>query len=1006
MDVGTVQRVDIDETMRTAYLSYAMSVITARALPDVRDGLKPVQRRILYAMADMGLTHNSPTRKCARIVGEVLGKYHPHGDAAVYEALVRLAQDFTMRYPLVFGQGNFGSVDGDGAAAMRYTEARLAALGEELLVDLEKDTVDFRPNFDGSLNEPTVLPAKLPNLLLNGVGGIAVGMATNIPPHNLGELADAIAYLVDHYNKVEEVSLDELMRFIPGPDFPTGGTILGREGIRQAYATGKGRVIMRANAHVEELRGHSAIIVTELPYQVNKANLVERIADLARNARIEGIADLRDESDRTGMRVVVELKRGVEPAPVLAGLLKLTQMQYTFGVNALALVEGVPRVLPLKRILLHYIEHRHEVLFRRTKFELARAEARAHVLEGLLIALDNLDEVINTIRRSKTAETAQTNLCQRFKLTEIQARAILDMQLRRLAALERQKIEEECKEVTKQIKYLKGLLANKTKILALVKEDVLDLKTRYGDARRTRIVDAEENAEFRAVDLAPDEQVCVTLSAEGIVRRQAASARNLEALGISAAPGDGPLALFTANTREQALWFSDRGRAFLTPVHQVPDVVQVPQGVSIGRLVHLDEGEKIVAVCHLTAFEEGRFVSIITRQGKVKRLAVSELASCGIAGAVAIGLTEDDRLLAAMLTVAGEELLVVTEQAKAIRFQGDTVRPQGAAASGMRGITLKEGDVVVAAEVVVAEGQLLLATANGYAKRAAASEFPVQGRGGNGVAAADPAKANLTGPVVDARFVAPSDSVALVSSTGSVHLVSVADVPKLGRASWGRLVTASRRYAVVQLKDDTLVRCVPLGSVPEAAAPAAPSPTTRGARATRQSSTKSKAGPAVQPEQDLAKPARRPVLRRGAKTPAAPAAPPPEAPAPSARKRATPAKGSAAKAAPEQTPASPAAASRTTRKRATETQAAPKQTRRPVSEPPLSPKPARAPVDPSATPARPARKAGDAAAAASKPAAEEKQPAEQPAPAKSSRTRRTTVSKPPERGRSRKGSSQ
>ncbi|NLG28477.1 MAG: hypothetical protein GX557_11240, partial [Chloroflexi bacterium] len=924
-------------------------------------------------------------------------------------------QDFTMRYPLVFGQGNFGSVDGDGAAAMRYTEARLAAVGEELLVDLEKDTVDFSPNFDGSLNEPTVLPAKLPNLLLNGVGGIAVGMATNIPPHNLGELADAIAYLVDHYNKAEEVSLDELMHFIPGPDFPTGGTILGREGIRQAYATGKGRVIMRANAHVEELRGHSAIIVTELPYQVNKANLVERIADLARNARIEGIADLRDESDRTGMRVVVELKRGVEPAPVLAGLLKLTQMQCTFGVNALALVEGVPRVLPLKRILLHYIEHRHEVLFRRTKFELARAEARAHVLEGLLIALDNLDEVINTIRRSKTAETAQTNLCQRFKLTEIQARAILDMQLRRLAALERQKIEEEYKEVTRQVKYLKGLLANKAKILALVKEDVLDLKTRYGDARRTRIVDAEENSEFRAVDLAPDEQVCVTLSAEGIVRRQAASARNLEALGISAAPGDGPLTLFAANTREQALWFSDRGRAFLTPVHQVPDVVQVPQGVGIGRLVHLDEGEKVVAVCHLAEFDEGRFVSMITRQGKVKRLAVSELASCGIAGAVAIGLTEDDRLLAAMLTVGGEELLVVTEQAKAIRFQEDTVRPQGAAASGMRGITLKEGDAVVAAEVVVAEAQLLVATASGYAKRAAASEFPVQGRGGNGVAVADPAKAKLTGPIVDARFVAPSDSVALVSSTGSVHLVSVADVPKLERASWGRLVTASRRYAVAQLKDDTLVRCVPLGSAPAgAAAPAAPSPTTRGARATRRPSTVPKAGPAAQAELDLAKPARRPLLRRGkahaapAEPPPAeppPAEPPPDAPKPSGRKRATPAKDSAASAAPERTPASPAAAPKTTRKTATEAQAAPKPARKPASQPPPASKPARAPVEPSAAPAKPARKAGDKATGATKPTASEEQPAEQSAPSKSSRTRRTTVSKPPERGRSRKGSS-
>ena len=877
MDVGTVQRVEIDEKMRTAYLSYAMSVITARALPDVRDGLKPVQRRILYAMSDMGIVHNSPTRKSARIVGEVLGKYHPHGDSAVYDAMVRMAQDFAMRYLLVDGQGNFGSVDGDGAAAMRYTEARLSACGEELLADLEKETVDFAPNFDGSLSEPTVLPARLPNLLLNGTGGIAVGMATNIPPHNLNEVADAIVYLVDHYEQREDVSVEDLMRFVQGPDFPTGGTVLGREGIRQAYATGKGRVIMRANAHIEEQRGgHANIIVTELPYQVNKANLVERIADLARESRIEGIGDLRDESDRTGMRIVVELKRGVEAAPVLGLLLKLTQMQCTFGVNALALVDGVPRVLPLKRILLYYIEHRHEVLYRRTKFELARAQARAHVLEGLRIALENLDEVINTIRRSKTADTALNNLRERFNLSEIQARAILDMQLRRLAALERQKIEDEYKEVLKQIKYLEDLLANKHKILALVKEDVLDLKVRYGDARRTRIVEETEESEFRPKDMMPDEQVAVTLSVGGIIRRQADGARNLEALGVSPTPGDGLLSLFAANTREKVLLFTERGRAFLLPVHQVPDLAQQPQGAAIGRLIHLDEGDKIIAATHVGEFDEGLYLCLVTRQGKVKRLAASELASCGTAGAVAMGLADDDRLLTALLTRGNAELLLMSAQAKAIRFQQDTVRPQGAAAAGMRGITLKEDDALVAADVVREGGELVLVTAAGFAKRTPLGEYSPQGRGGAGIAATDITKAKLTGPVADACVVMPGDQVALVTSIGGTHSLAVADVPALERASWGRLVSASRRYAVVQLKEESVVRCVRLEARPsDKSAPAQPAPVEH--RKGTPSSTRTKATPLAEPqEQEKASATPKPAKATPKKT----NTPPPTAPAP------------------------------------------------------------------------------------------------------------------------------
>ena len=514
MEVGTVRRIDIEQTMRSAYLSYAMSVITARALPDVRDGLKPVQRRILYAMWDMNLRHEQAPRKSARIVGEVLGKYHPHGDSAVYDAMVRMAQDFAMRYVLVDGQGNFGSVDGDGAAAMRYTEAHLSALGEEMLLDLEKNTVSFAPNFDSSLQEPRVLPAKLPNLLVNGVNGIAVGMATNIPPHNLGEVVDVMVHVVDRYNDIEDITVDELMRFLPGPDFPSAGTILGVEGIRQAYATGKGHLVVRAQAHIEEMRGgHSAIIVTELPYQVNKSGLIERIAELVRDGRLEGISDIRDESDRrSGMRVVIELKRGQDAAPLLSQLLRQTQMQGTFGVNMLALVDGEPRVLPLKRILAYTIDHRHDVLVRRTQYELDRALARAHILQGLITALDHLDEVIDTIRRSRTAETAQQNLMAKFKLDEIQARAILDMQLRRLAALERRKIEEEYQEVLKRIDYLRDLLGSKSKILKLIKEELLDLKQRFGDPRRTRLSAEMEEKEFRPEDLLPDEDLVVALA--------------------------------------------------------------------------------------------------------------------------------------------------------------------------------------------------------------------------------------------------------------------------------------------------------------------------------------------------------------------------------------------------------------------------------------------------------------------------------------------------------------
>ena len=797
--VEGVLRVDIDQKMRNAYLSYAMSVITARALPDVRDGLKPVQRRILYAMGDMGLRHDQPTRKSARIVGEVLGKYHPHGDSAVYDAMVRMAQDFSMRYPLVDGQGNFGSVDGDGAAALRYTEARLSALGEELLLDLDKDTVDFIDNFDGLLQEPTVLPAKVPNLLINGVGGIAVGMATNIPPHNLGEVVDAVCYLIDRYDQSDDVTVDDLLEFIVGPDFPTGGSVLGREGIRQAYATGRGRVVVRAQAHVEDMRGHAAIIVTELPYQVNKAGLVERIADLWRNGRIDGVSDLRDESDRTGMRIVIELKRGVDPSPVLGTLLKYTQMQTTFGVHMLSLVDGEPRLLSLKRMLLHYIDHRHDVIVRRTRYELEKARARAHILEGLLVALDNLDEVIDTIRRSQTTETAEKNLCKKFKLTEIQARAILDMQLRRLAALERKKIQEEYQEVLARIDYLRGLLASKKKVLALIKEDALDLRKRFGDARRTRITEQQETAEFVAEDLVPDEDLWVVVTRKGLARRLPAARRGTTSglPGMVTGEKDTVHSAFVANCRESIVFVTDSGRALKLPGHQLPDATQQPRGLAVSNLVRLAADEHVLAVLHLDESKPAGYLTVGTRQGKVKRLEANEVVAMANGGVQVLGLADGDALVWAAFTSGEDDLLIVTAQGHAIRFQEDTVRPQGRSGTGVRGISLIDDDVVVAGDVVRPGGELVLVTKQGYAKRTSLDEYSPQGRGGQGVMAVDGNKLAMTGPVVAARTVLPGDEMAFATSDGATIHVPVSGVASLGRTTWGRLVTRTRRNALI-----------------------------------------------------------------------------------------------------------------------------------------------------------------------------------------------------------------
>ena len=816
MDVGTIRQVDLDETMRSAYLDYAMSVITARALPDVRDGLKPVQRRILYAMHDMGITANSATKKSARIIGEVLGKYHPHGDTAVYEAMVRMAQDFSMRYPLVEGQGNFGSVDGDGAAAMRYTEARLTALGDEMLKDIDKNSVDFADNFDGSLQEPVVLPAKLPNLLLNGVGGIAVGMATNVPPHNLNELADAICYLIRHYEAIEDVSLGQLMRYVKGPDFPTGGTILGREGIRLAYATGKGRIIVRARAHIENQRGgHTAIIINELPFQVNKANLVERIANLVREDRLEGIADLRDESDRTGMRVVIDLKRGVEPGPLLDGLIKLTQFQTTFGVNMLALVGGEPKRLSLKQVLQKFIEHRREVLERRTQFELDKAEARAHILEGLLKALDQLDEVIATIRRSRTADTARRNLIKHFQFTEVQAQAILDMQLRRLAALERRKIEDEYAEITKRIAYLKGLLASKAAILGLIVEELGELKKAYGDGRRTAIADVDDTASCDPEDLMPNEAAYIVYTRSGSVRRwpQKVAASNSGIPGMSLREKDVLAGVLMAQSQEGVTFFTDHGRAFHLLTHQLPDGEQQATGLPFRQLAPLDQGEGVIGALVLEG-QEGH-LCLCTRQGKVKRLALAELSQLGRAPTTVIGLADDDRLGWVCLG-CGDDLILVCAGGKAIRIAEDTIRPQGLSATGVRGITLKGTDALVAMCQARESGQLLVATAVGYGKRTMLKEYPTQGRGGQGVATVDSAKQSGTGDLVAALVVSDDDDVVLTTAAGAMKRVAVADVPRLGRATWGRVVTRTRRNALIEIENDQVSGLVRLlGDAPD-----------------------------------------------------------------------------------------------------------------------------------------------------------------------------------------------
>ena len=787
MEIGKIEQVDIDQQMRAAYLDYAMSVIVARALPDARDGLKPVHRRILYAMHDMGIGATTAYKKSARIVGEVLGKYHPHGDAAVYESMARMAQDFSMRYLLIDGQGNFGSVDGDAPAAMRYTEARLSQMAGEMLADIDQETVDFVDNFDGTLKEPVMLPARLPNLLLNGSSGIAVGMATNIPPHNLGELAGAISYLIDHYDRVDDVSADELLRFVPGPDFPTGGVIVGNEGIIQAYSTGRGRIVLRGLAHIEDMSaGRQRIVITEIPYLLNKSSLIERIAELAREGKLNDISDLRDESDRRGMSIIIELRRGAQPGKVLNQLYKYTPLQSTFGVQMLALVDGEPKLLSLKRMFQVYIDHRQDVIIRRSRYELDKARARAHILEGLLVALENLDEVIEIIRKSPDADAARERLMKRFMLSELQAQAILDLQLRRLAALERQKIEDEHRQTLERITFLEDLLSSQQKVFELIKTDLEELVKKYNDPRRTRIAH-EAKEEFREEDLVVDEAVLISLTQRGYVKRVAAKSYKLSARGGKGVTGhttkgeDEVLYLFPARTLDTILFFSDKGKVYSEKAYQIPDADRAAKGIPIVNVLSMGTGESITAAVAVPDFIAAEYCTMATRNGKVKRVELAEFSSVRPSGLIAISLEEGDELGWARLTDGEDEIILVTEGGQALRFSEASVRSMGRAAGGVNGINLSQGDHVASMEVVEAAGELLVVTTAGYGKCTSLSEYPPKGRATGGVQTIDQKNMKSIGKIAAARVVQAVDELTIISAGGVVLRTRVKDVKHGGR---------------------------------------------------------------------------------------------------------------------------------------------------------------------------------------------------------------------------------
>ena len=803
-----IKEVNISKEMRTSFLDYAMSVIVSRALPDVRDGLKPVQRRILYSMNDLGITADKPYKKSARIVGDVIGKYHPHGDSAVYDTMVRMAQDFNFRYPLIDGHGNFGSIDGDSAAAMRYTEARMSKIAMELLRDINKDTIDYQPNYDEQEKEPVVLPSRFPNLLVNGAMGIAVGMATNIPPHQLGEVIDGLLAL----SKNPEITLDELMEYIKGPDFPTGGLILGTRGIRKAYATGKGSITLRAKVHFEEIgHGRQAIIVTEIPYQVNKARLIEKIAELAREKRIDGITALRDESDREGMRIVMELRKDANARVILNNLYKHTSLQTTFSVNNLALVNGQPKLLNLKEMLTHYLDHQKEIIRRRTAYELRKAEARAHILEGLRVALDHIDEVIDLIRRSRTTEIARENLIARFSLTEKQAQAILDMRLQRLTGLERDKIEEEYEQLKKQIAEYKAILSNEEKILAIIRDELLEIKEKYNDERKTEIVPGGD-LDIDDEDLIPEEQIVITLTHNGYIKRlpvstyrtQKRGGRGIQGMGTN--EDDFVEHLVSMSSHDTLLFFTNKGKVYKTKGYNIPEFGRTAKGLPVVNLLELEKGELINAMIPVEGLTEGSYLFFATKQGIVKRSRLEEYANIRTNGLIALQLREGDELISVRLTDGTKEIAVATKNGMLIRFPETEVRPMGRSATGVKGIELDDDDEVIGMDIIDDDCDVLVISEYGYGKRTSADQYRVQKRGGKGLKTCNIQERN--GSLVAMKTVTEDDDLMIITDTGVLIRIPVSDISQFGRIAMGvkliRLDEGSKvtSVAVVEKEDD------------------------------------------------------------------------------------------------------------------------------------------------------------------------------------------------------------
>lgn len=777
--------ITLEEEMKSSYIDYAMSVIVARALPDVRDGLKPVHRRVLYGMHELGLAYNRPFKKSARIVGEVLGKYHPHGDSAVYDTMVRMVQDFSLRYPLVDGQGNFGSVDGDSPAAMRYTEARLARISEEILRDLDKNTVDFGPNFDDSLQEPLVLPSYLPNLLVNGASGIAVGMATNIPPHNLGEVVDGLIALIDN----PKLTSENLIKYIKAPDFPTGGIIYGYDGVKEAYITGRGRIILRAKANIETLKNdRENIVITEIPYQVNKSNLIEKIADLVREGKINDISNIRDESDRDGLRIVIELKRDAQPPVVLNQLFKHTQMQVTFGVIMLALVNGIPKVLNLQEMMKHFLDHRMDVLIRRTKYELDAAEKRAHILEGYIIALDNIDEVIDTIKKSRDVETAKNNLMRKFKLSEIQAKAILDMRLQRLTGLERKKIEDEYKETIKLIERLRGILESENKRKQIIKEELLAIKEKYADERRTEII--HDYKEFSLEDIIAEEDVVVTISHQGFIKRFPVSGYRRQSrggkgvTGVSTKEDDFIEHMFIASTHQYILFFTDKGRCYWLKVHEVPEGGRTARGRSIINLLEKEKDELITAFVAVKEFTDNQYLIMATEQGTIKKTVLSAYGNVRKGGINAINLVNDDKLIAVKMTDGNNDIVIGTRNGFAIRFNEQDVRDMGRTATGVRGIRLQKGDKVVGLLVIKhPQTSVLVVTEKGFGKRSDINDYRITRRGGKGVITVK--TTDKVGKMISLMEVVDKDELVIISTQGMVIRQAVKHLRVMGRNTQG-----------------------------------------------------------------------------------------------------------------------------------------------------------------------------------------------------------------------------